>query len=79
VGFLAPHYKTQFNISIREYVLWNEVHTDDWFSLGGWPNNNNGQDRIAQHSLLYWMASDAIREITPESRVCCFEASNDRC
>ena len=54
---------------VDDFVIWNEVNADDWFSLGGWPNSGNMSARIDEHSRLYWQASDAIRAVRPAARV----------
>jgi hypothetical protein len=57
------------NVTIFDFVIWNEVQADDWFSLGGYPNTKNGPERIAAASKLYWMSSDLIMSKIQNARV----------
>ncbi len=72
VGYLAQRYRDPGDRGtgrIDDYVIWNEVNSDDWFSLGGWPNPGNAADRVAAHATLFWAASDAIHAVRPAARV----------
>lgn len=56
-------------VTIFDYIIWNEVNADPWFSLGGYPNTKNGPERIIAASQLYWLSSDLIMSKVSNARV----------
>jgi hypothetical protein len=68
LDFLIDYYGTK-GTTLFDYVIWNEVQADPWFSLGGYPNTKNGPERIAAASKLYWMSYDLILSKISNARV----------
>jgi hypothetical protein len=70
-GFLAWYYRgdgSPGGARVDDFVVWNEVNHQDWFSLGGWPDSDPGP-RLQGQADLYWAAWDAIARHRPQARV----------
>eukprot|EP01121_Diplochlamys_sp_Union-15-3_P022412 TRINITY_DN9532_c0_g1_i2.p1 TRINITY_DN9532_c0_g1~~TRINITY_DN9532_c0_g1_i2.p1 ORF type:complete len:436 (+),score=52.63 TRINITY_DN9532_c0_g1_i2:172-1308(+) len=64
-NFLASFYGSL----VQDYVIWNEIQSDNWWSLGNWPNTANGIQRAQAYGELFWLASDAIHKVNPSAKI----------